>query len=151
MKRYKLKKDLPTFKAGDKFYLDHNNDLYLSGSNIMAYHHTTLEKFPNILTDWFEEISETPKRPRAEYGKAYSYVSSSGRIVTDNDYRNFADNYRYDSGNYSITKGDSEAYKEYLIARQMLLDDAKGGRFTPDGNNYVGSLLLRHVGQHFCV
>lgn len=28
MKRYKLKKDLPTFKAGDEFYLDSNNNLY---------------------------------------------------------------------------------------------------------------------------
>lgn len=44
MKRYKLKKDLPTFQAGDEFYLDSNNDLRLKVSDIMAYNHHTLEK-----------------------------------------------------------------------------------------------------------
>lgn len=67
MKQYKLKKDLPTFNGGDEFYLDNNNDLRLKGSDIMAYNHKTLEKFPNILKDWFEEIPEY-KRRRAEIG-----------------------------------------------------------------------------------
>lgn len=44
MKRYKLKKDLPTFKAGDEFYTDSNNNLRLSGPEIVAYSHITLEK-----------------------------------------------------------------------------------------------------------
>ncbi len=60
MKKYRLKKDLPTFKAGSIFTLD---DLGLwkdSGEQvpILAYGSQVLKKFPNILTDWFEEIKE---------------------------------------------------------------------------------------------
>ncbi len=71
MKRYKLKKDLPTLNAGDEFYLGDTKNLYLKDSNIMAYSYTTLEKFPNILKDWFEEIPEN-KRWRAEFGVGFS-------------------------------------------------------------------------------
>ena len=70
MKRYKLLKDLPTFNAGDEFYLDINNDLCLKESAIMAYNHKTLEKFPNILKDWFEGIHDD-KRWRAKIGRAH--------------------------------------------------------------------------------
>lgn len=70
MKRYKLKKDLPTFKAGDEFFVNDCGDLLLNVSHnndsqteygITAYCRQTLIKFPNILTDWFEEILERPK------------------------------------------------------------------------------------------
>lgn len=37
----------------------------------------------------------------------------------------------YAIGNYFKTEEEAEAYKEYLIARQVLLDDAKGGEFIP--------------------
>lgn len=140
MKRYKLKKDLPTFKAGDEFYLDSNNDLRLKKPDIMAYSHITLEKFPNILKDWFEEIPEN-KRWRAEYGGEYAYIADDGLVSFDNDRREYTDNYRYRTGNYARV-GDPRSlveYKEYNIARQTLLDDAEGGRYTPGGNNYVGS------------
>ena len=63
-KRYRLKKDLPTFKAGDEFFTDPYGSLWLdqeidgepNSSRVMAYNHSTLEKFPNILEDWFEPI-----------------------------------------------------------------------------------------------
>lgn len=73
MKRYKLLKDLPTFNAGDEFVLRDNGCLYLNKvdavkgwltgvghwkNDVMAYHKRTLEQFPNILEDWFEEIKE---------------------------------------------------------------------------------------------
>ena len=56
MKRYKLKKDLPTFKEGEIFYLSDNGNLIRESDNIPAYSWSTIDKFPNILTDWFEEI-----------------------------------------------------------------------------------------------
>ncbi|MBQ8984303.1 hypothetical protein IJ098_00390 [Candidatus Saccharibacteria bacterium] len=68
MKRYKLLKELPTFQAGDIFTLDEDGCLYLTEpcdfnnhwkSRVMAYHKNTLERFPNILEDWFEEIEST--------------------------------------------------------------------------------------------
>nr|DAJ92008.1 MAG TPA: hypothetical protein [Caudoviricetes sp.] len=130
MKQYKLKKDLPTFNEGDEFCLNNNNDLYLKDSNIMAYSHITLEKFPNILTDWFEEIPEESKRWRAEYGEEYWYASDGGHICCGTEDGHIVDNHRFLTGNYFKTREEAEAYKEYLLARQILIDDAEGGRFA---------------------
>lgn len=68
MKRYKLLKDLPTFKAGQLAHISKTGNLIAgtpenqktteTGLIIMIYHETTLKKFPNILTEWFEEIEE---------------------------------------------------------------------------------------------
>ena len=68
MKSYKLLKDLPTFKAGQLAYISKTGNLIAgtpenqktteTGLIIMIYHETTLKKFPNILTEWFEEIKE---------------------------------------------------------------------------------------------
>ena len=135
MKRYKLKKDLPTFKAGDEFYLDSNNDLRLKVSDIMAYNHKTLEKFPNILKDWFEEIPEL-KRWRAKYGGEYTFLSDDGSISFSDEYGDNADDYRYNTGIYGRTKEELEAKLKYDIARQVLLDDAEGGKFIPYKMNY---------------
>lgn len=65
MKQYRLLEDLPTFNAGDIFELRDDGCLWLVDTseeghwkkNVMAYHKHTLEAFPNILEDWFEEIS----------------------------------------------------------------------------------------------
>lgn len=66
VKRYRLKKDLPTFKAGNMFRLEDTGSLWWHGrdngqpetKSVVAYQNSTLYKFPNILTDWFEEILE---------------------------------------------------------------------------------------------
>lgn len=68
MQMFKLRKDLPTFKAGEIFRFEDGNLYYYPVENgtidahwsdkIMAYHHKTLEKFPNILDEWFEEVEE---------------------------------------------------------------------------------------------
>lgn len=58
-KRYQLVKDLPTFKAGEIFELwdsIETQGLYRESDGVMAYHQKTLDKFPNILEEWFEEI-----------------------------------------------------------------------------------------------
>lgn len=63
MKYYKLLKDLPTFKAGDLFYINPDQGcLVQKDTLILAYAKRTLEKFPNILTDWFEEIEESENK-----------------------------------------------------------------------------------------
>lgn len=68
MKRYRLLKDLPTFKAGQLAYISKAGNLIAgnpdkpeitdAGTELMMYHEITLEKFPEILTEWFEEIKE---------------------------------------------------------------------------------------------
>lgn len=136
MKRYKLLKDLPTFKAGDKFYLDSNNNLRLSGSEIIAYSHITLEEFPNILDDWFEEIYEYKRRRVEIESQYYYYIDDSGNIECKYDYGNLWDNYRHDTGNYGLTKEELEAKLKYDIAHQTLLDDAEGGKFSYGEDNW---------------
>lgn len=62
-KRYRLVKDLPTFKAGEIFEIFDGNLYKINESDgddteyeVMAYHASTLKRFPNILEDWFEPI-----------------------------------------------------------------------------------------------
>lgn len=61
LKQYKLKRDLPTFKTGDEFIVCCGNLIEVKPDGtlgVCAYSGTTLKKFPNILTDWFEEVKE---------------------------------------------------------------------------------------------
>ena len=135
MKRYKLIKDLPTFKAEDEFYLVENGDLVLSDGDAykVVYHHKELEKFPNILEDWFEEIPEEYKRWRAKPGGNYRFINDSGYIRKSGEYRHSINKYRYNIGNYFKTEEETEKYSNYLIALQTIKDDAKG--FVPDWGN----------------
>lgn len=86
MKHYKLLKDLPTFKAGDEFELTKQGHLVFvrgaqeaeEGQILVAYASSTLEKFPNILTDWFEEIEESKnKRWRAKENGGHYFVDEA--------------------------------------------------------------------------
>lgn len=62
--RYQLVRPLPTFQIGDVFYMDKEGSLYLEHPSdirhwrdkVVAYHKTTLEHFPEILTEWFMKI-----------------------------------------------------------------------------------------------
>ena len=59
LKQYKLKRDLPTFKVGSEFIICCGNLIEVKPDGtlgVCAYSGTTLKKFPNILTDWFEEV-----------------------------------------------------------------------------------------------
>ena len=57
MKRYKLKKDTPAFKAGTECYIEEaGNMVPCRGISYTIVHKDQLEKNPNILTDWFEEM-----------------------------------------------------------------------------------------------
>ena len=79
MKRYKLKRDLPTFKAGEVFYLSDAGNLFRESDNIAAYSWSTIDKFPNILTDWFEEINE-PTRWKPEMCHVYYLLDDDGTV-----------------------------------------------------------------------
>lgn len=72
MKKYRLKKDLPTIKAGATFKLDDNRGLVLLGGDrdtygpfipnvFVLYDKAVLDICPNILTEWFEKIPEETK------------------------------------------------------------------------------------------
>lgn len=132
MKYYKLTNNIPMFKKGDLFFIHPEEGCLLQKDTLrLAYHKKTLEKNPEILKDWFEEIEESEnKRWRAKYGKKYWYLCDYGIAFSNTECGNDIDDFRYIVGNYSKTEKEAENYQEYLIARQVLLDDAEGGKFS---------------------
>jgi len=56
MKYYRLKRDLPTFEKGELFYMDDFGSIHRVKDDLLAYYHTTVDKFPNMVEDWFEEV-----------------------------------------------------------------------------------------------
>lgn len=126
---YKLKTDLPTFKAGDLFYFDQNGDLIHKDSEIMAYSGITLEKFPNALEKFWKPVEEEYKRWRAKKGDKFYYVDLDGHATyeKEGDY-NYDGNYI--TGNYFKTEAEAQAAADYLKALTTVRDDANG--FAPD-------------------
>lgn len=138
MKYYKLKNDIPMFKKGDLFFIHPEEGcLFQKDTLRLAYHKKTLQKNPEILKDWFEEIEESKnKRWRGQKCDGYYFLSDSGDVYSETDIYDEIDNYRYNAGIYGRTKQELEAKREYNIARQVLLDDAKGGKFIEGGKNW---------------
>lgn len=135
MKRYKLLKDTPVLKAGTIFKehisdFDNSKELVRitpeSGAIVPMWTIKDIENFD----EWFEEIPEEYKRWRAEKYEEYWFVDDYGAIVKEVDARTYSDDCRYKTGNCFRTKEEVEAYRDYLIALQIIKDDAKG--FEPD-------------------
>ena len=75
MKRYKLKKDTPAFKAGTECYIEEAGHMVpCRGISYTIVHKDQLEKNPNILTDWFEEIK--PAEPLIKHEKIRKAVKA---------------------------------------------------------------------------
>ena len=137
MKKYRLLKDRPTFKAGEMFRFEDGNLYYYPADNgtreahwsdkIMAYHHKILEKFPNILDEWFEEVEE-PKN----FWFIDEYSPACG-VLAENYNPDFwrYDEYHIDKlkqiGNYFSSKEEAELAVEKLKAWKRLKD--KGFKF----------------------
>ena len=135
MKRYKLLKDLPTFKAGEIFYINEGGSLIRESDNVPAYSWSTIDKFPNILTEWFEEIEE-PTRWKPKMLQDYYRVGSDGKVY-DDVWENtpYIDNGRFEIGNCFQTKEEAERVVEYLKALAVVRGDATG-KFARDRNNF---------------
>lgn len=138
MKYYKLKNDIPMFKKGDLFFIHPEEGCLLQKDTLrLAYHNKTLEKNPEILKNWFEEVEELEnKRWRGGRGDDYYFINDEGVVCHEIDTNDGMDNYRYNVGIYGRTKQELEAKLKYDIARQVLLDDAKGGKFIEGGKNW---------------
>lgn len=141
MKKYKLLKDTPTIKAGTVFEeVVGDFDGLKALTRITPVGAKTSPQFTikdiDNFDEWFEEIVEN-KRQRVGCGGTYWYIDEYCNV--DCEYDNGSkgtDNFRYVIGNYFKTEEEAEAYKEYLIARQVLLDDAEGGKWKKYGSNY---------------
>ena len=136
MKRYKLKKDTPAFKAGTECYIEEaGNMVPCRGISYTIVHKDQLEKNPNILTEWFEEIKE-PTRWKPEMEQRYYYVCSNGRVseyVWLGSQR--LDYGRFETGNCFQTKEEAEQVVEYLKALAVVRGDAIS-KFTKGKSNY---------------
>lgn len=138
MKRYKLKKDLPTFKAGSEFIVCCGNliEVKTDGTTgVCAYSASTIKKFPNILTDWFEEVKEST-RWKPEIRHDYYYISGVGHVYDDSwDDIQFIDRSRFEIGNCFQTEEEAKKAAEYLKALAIVRGDATT-EFTIDRDNF---------------
>ena len=166
MKRYKLLKDLPTFKAGDLFYLSKDGDLKYEGLNykenadsallygslsdtgIVAYAKQTLEKFPKILTEWFEEIKEPIDSIhwKPKNGDEYFYIDGYGCIYSSIWRSDSIDYERLALGFIYPTREECEKAKERKLAKVRL---QRTSNFKPDFENENGgwSVYCNHRGK----
>mgnify|MGYP000988423612 CR=1 FL=1 len=143
MKRYKLLKDLPTFKAGDLFYISQYGDLIHDGGDvgITAYARQTLKKFPNILTEWFEEIQEPTDSVhwKPECGEEYWVVNNYGLIVKRIWSDSVEDLNMYKLGIIHPTKEECEKAFARKLAEVRL---RRTSTFKPDFENDKGGWIV---------
>ena len=138
MKRYKLLKDLPTFKAGDDFFLTDTGNLFhgksLHNNTEIVYSFSEMEKFPNILTDWFEEVNE-PTRWKPEMCHVYYLLDDDGTVYNNLWDDDPVDNGRFEIGNCFQTKEEAEQVVEYFKALAVVRGDSTS-KFDKVGNNF---------------
>lgn len=139
MRYYKLLKDLPTFKAGGLFYISEYGALVYDdgGFGVMAYAQSTLEKFPNILTEWFEEIEEPTDSVHwnLKRNDTYWYIDYWGKVSCRNYTDAIIDRLNIDNGNVYHTKEEAEQALERKLAEVRL---RKTSTFKPDFENGNG-------------
>ncbi|QHU90429.1 hypothetical protein GWK74_02970 [Candidatus Saccharibacteria bacterium oral taxon 488] len=143
MKRYRLIKDLPTFKAGDMFYMSKYGDLiYDSGDvGITAYARQALEKFPNILKEWFEEIQEPTDSIhwKPEVGEGYWSYYSDGEIRYLVWSMSPWDIALYKMGMVYRTSGECKKARDRKLAEARL---RRTSTFKPDFKNDNGGWVV---------
>lgn len=140
MKRYKLLKDTPTIKAGTIFEERESPDEYKELGQVvtdgcLTRPWLTVSEIDNF-DEWFEEIPEKYERWRGGRGDDYYFINDEGVVCHEIDTNDGMDNYRYNVGIYGRTKQELEDKLEYNIARQVLLDDAEGGKCIEYGKNW---------------
>lgn len=141
MRRYVLKKDLPTFKAGQLSYISEQGNLIAgnpdkpeitdAGVQLMMYHKITLEKFPEILTEWFEEIEEPLDSIhwKPQLGDIYWCIDSDGEIIERRWTQGEINEYDYLSGNIYRELDEIEQAQERKLAEVRL---RRTSTFKPD-------------------
>lgn len=157
MKRYKLLKDLPTFKAGQLAYVSSLGNLMAgtpeepetvdTGLNLMMYHRGTLEKFPNILTEWFEEIQEPTDSIhwKPVIGEEYWSFYSDGGISHNVCTGGYWDTARYEMGRTYRTEEECEKARDRELAKVRL---QRTSTFKPDFENGNGGWMVYY--DHGC-
>ena len=147
MKRYKLKKDTPAFKAGTECYIEEaGNMVPCHGISYTIVHKDQLEKNPNILTDWFEEINEST-RWKPEMDEEYYRLGSDGSVMNDEWVGLSIDSDRFDIGNCFQTEEEAEKVVEKLKAWKRLKDS--GLKFKDwNKSNYDRTFCINAEVEH---
>ena len=157
MKRYKLLKDLPTFKAGQLAYISKTGNLIAGtpenqettdyGLILMIYHETTLKKFPNILTEWFEEVQEPTDSIhwKPEYGDGYFFIDSWGDVCFNIWNDRAVDSERLALGFIYRTEEECRKALDRKLAEARL---RKTSTFKPDFENGKGGWIVFY--DHEC-
>lgn len=155
MKRYKLLKDLPTFKAGQLAYISgqgsliagtpDNPEITYTGVQLMMYHKTTLDKFPEILTEWFEEIREPtdsihwkPKNGERYYTPCFAGISS--QVWREDEF----DISCYELGETFRTEKECGKARDHRLAEVRL---RRTSTFKPDFKNGKGGWIVGYDHQ----
>ena len=148
---YKLLKDLPTFKAGQLAYISKTGNLIAGtpenqettdyGLILMIYHETTLKKFPNILTEWFEEIKEPTDSVhyKPKDGDDYFYISDYGNVGWEVWSDKHIDNERLALGFIYRTEKEAEKARERRLAEVRLQQTSD---FKPDFEDSRGGWVV---------
>lgn len=140
MKRYKLLKDLPFAKAGEELYLKFSED----SEFFLVYKDTdktyTAELNPEFIDnfdEWFEEAEELKK---------YYYIGSMGH-VENTEYKGWELSVRLRKmmGNYFETYEETERHIDYLLAKEVIKEDAKGAHF-----DWTDTSLVKYYGVWNC-
>lgn len=149
MKRYKLLKNLPFAKAGTIFrrisfkskdglsdydYLETN--ILLDGNQDETVFSIKRNYFINNFDEWFEEVKELEQ---------IYYVDNLGGYVSKIEKNQFAifpaliANLK-SIGNYFETEEEAKKYLEYLKAKTIIKQDAKGFKpdWSDDDDKYLG-------------
>ena len=122
MKRYKLKRDTPAFKAGTECYIEEAGHMVpCCGISYTIVHKDQLEKNPNILTDWFEETKE-PTRWKPGMNQDYYFIDSDGYVYCNRWDDCIIDHGRFEIGDIFQTKEEAEKAVEKLKAWKRLKD-----------------------------
>ena len=149
--KYRLLKDLPTFKAGQLAYVSSLGNLMAgtpeepetadTGLNLMMYHRGTLEKFPNILTEWFEEIKEPVNsihwKPKKD--DEYFWMNSYGETQPDVWDGDSIDSMRLALGMVYRTEEECEEARERRLAEVRLRQTSD---FKPDSEDFRGGWVV---------
>lgn len=151
MKQYKLIKDLPTFKAGQLAYISERGNL-IAGTpdnpettdariQLMMYHKQTIDKFPEILTEWFEEIQEPTDsihwEPRIGE-RCWSFLAD-GEVVPFYWSTLPYDLARHELGNIYRTEKECEKARDRRLAEVRL---RRTSTFKPDFKNGNGGWII---------
>lgn len=152
MKRYKLLKDLPTFKAGQLAYISERGSLIAGtpenpetngrgGIQLMMYHRATLEKFPEILTEWFEEAQESTDSIhwKPNNGDEYWYTDDCGGVYRDRWDDEPIHVWRYSLGLIKRTKEECEKARNRKLAEVRI---RRTSTFKPDFKNDRGGYVV---------